>query len=243
MVLKVNSMAKYLQRFYSRLKERHAGSLVKVEDTKYIEPNAKEYLIKLTKLGLIEKVHWGWYFIPNKVEDPWDFFEEDGGFKVICCQTAASLWNQDFIHRDAYSLTVSDRSYERALEDFAKIRGWRINVEYVAQPKGYTRIGKLLVQGVNETIIECIQRWAFMDAFAVLYSNRKKIVLEALLKRSYWKRVYGTNIRVRQVLEYGCRLINESVNRKIFSVRKQELNDAYVKREVEEAVEKVVELG
>jgi len=236
-------MTDYLQRFYSRLRERHAGSLVKVEDTKSIEPNAKEYLFKLAKKGLIEKVRWGWYFVPNNVRDPWDFLEEDRRFKVICCQTAASLWNQDFVHRDAYSLMVSDRSYGRALVEFAKRRGWRINVEYVAMPKGYTKIGKLLVEDVNETIIECMQKWAFMDAFAVLYSNRKRIRLEGLLRRSYWKRVGGTNIRVRQVLEYGCRLINDLTDKRIFDVRGRELDDDYVKSEIEEAVEKVVELG
>lgn len=239
----MNSLAEYLQHFYSRLKERYAGSLVKVEDTKHIEPNAKEYLIKLAKAGLIEKVRWGWYFIPNDVKDAWDFFEEDRGFKIICCQTAASLLNQDFVHRDAYSLKVSDKSYGRALEEFAKRRGWRISVEYVAKPKGYTRIDRLLVEGVDETIIECMQKWAFMDAFAVLYTNRKSIRLEELLKRNYWQRVSGTKIRVRQALEYGCRLINDLTDERIFDVRGRKLGDDYVKSEIEEAVEKVVELS
>lgn len=236
-------MAEYLQRFYSRLKEKHTGSLIKVEDAKRIEPNAKEYLIKLAKAGLIEKVRWGWYFVPNNAKDPWDFFEEDKGFKMICCQTAASLWNQDFVHRDAYSLRVSDRSYGKALEEFAKRRGWRFNVEYVAKPKGSRRIGKLLVEDIGETIIECAQNWAFMDAFATLYSNRGRIALEGLLKRGYWKRIYGTNVRVRQALEYGCHLINELSDDEIFDIRKQELVDDYVRREIEEAVERVVELG
>jgi len=116
-------MANYLERFNKRLRKRYAGCLVKVEDVKKVEPNAKEYLNKLAKAGLIEKVRWGWYWVPDDVKDPWDFFKKDKGFKIISCQTAASLWNNDFIHRDAYALKVSDRSYAKALEEFAKKRG------------------------------------------------------------------------------------------------------------------------
>lgn len=235
-------MAGYLQRFHERLR-KYAGCLVKVEDVKEIEPNAKEYLNKLAKAGLIEKVRWGWYWIPDHIKDPWDFFEKDKGFKIISCQTAASLWNQDFVHRDAYSLKVSDRSYGKALEEFAKRKGWRVQVEYVDKPKNYTKVGKLFVEGVEETIIECVQRWAFMDAFATLYSNRKKIRLEDLSKQSYWKRIRGTNVRVRQALEYGCHLISKLVGKEMFNVREPKLDDEYVKREIEEAVERVVELG
>lgn len=231
----------YLQRFYERLREKHAGSLVKVE---YVEwPNAKEYLNKLAKAGLIERVRWGWYWIPTDIKDPWDFFEKDRGFKIISCQTAASLWNQDFVHRDAYVLKVSDRSYGRALEEFAKRKGWRVKVEYVNKPKNYGKIGKLFVENIDETIINCMQRWAFMDAFAVLYSNRDKVRLRDLFKQSYWKRIHGTNIRVRQALEYGCYLINKLVRKNVFDVRRHEIDDEYVIREIEEAVKRVVELG
>lgn len=82
-----------------------------------------------------------------------------------------------------------------------------------------------------------------MDAFATLCSNRDKIKLEDLLERSYWKRVRGTKVRVRQALEYGCYLINKLVGKEIFRTRKPKLEDEYVKREIGEAVEKVVELG
>lgn len=68
--------------------------MVKVEDIKN-EPNAREYLNKLAKAGLVERVRWGWYWIPDKIKDPWDFFEKDKGFKIISHQTAASLWNSD----------------------------------------------------------------------------------------------------------------------------------------------------
>jgi len=197
----------------------------------------------LARVGLIEKVRWGWYWIPTNIKDPWDFFEKDKGFKKVACQTVASLWNQDFVHRDAYSLKVSDRSYGKALEEFAKGRGWRVQVEYVDRPSNYRKVGRLLVEDIDETITECISRWAFMDAFAALYSNRDKIRLEDLSKQGYWKRIRGTNVRVRQALEYGCHLINELTGKELFEVREPKLDDEYVKREIEEAVGKVVELS
>lgn len=78
---------------------------------------------KLAKAGLIEKVRWGWYWVHDKIKDPLEFFEKDRRFKIVSCQSAASLWNQDFIHRDAYLLKVRDRSYAGALEEFAGRRG------------------------------------------------------------------------------------------------------------------------
>jgi len=242
-MIKVNGMVEYLQRFYERLSKEYAGSLVKVEDVKQMEPNAKEYLNKLTRSGLVEKVRWGWYWVPDEIRDAWDFFEKDKGFKIVSCQTASSLWNQDFVHRNTYSLKVSDKSYGKALEEFAERKSWRVQVEYVAKPKNYRKAGGLLVEDVNETIIGCTQRWAFMDAFATLHSNRKRIRTEELSKRGYWKRIRGTNIRVRQALEYGCHLINESIGRRMYDVQEPRLDDEYLKREIEEAVEKVVELG
>ncbi|MGQ9722409.1 MAG: hypothetical protein ACUVXA_13925 [Candidatus Jordarchaeum sp.] len=81
-----------------------------------------------------------------------------------------------------------------------------------------------------------------MDAFAVLYSNSNKINLKDLSKKSYWKRIRGTDIRVRQALGYGCHLINKLSGKKMFTVQKTELADEYVKHEIEEAVQKMVEL-
>ncbi len=217
--------------------------MVKVGNVEEIEPNAKEYLNKLAKAGLIERVRWGWYWIPDDIRDPWDFFEKDKGFKIISCQTAASLWNQDFVHRDAYVLKVLDRSYGKTLEEFAKRRGWKVQVEYTDKPANYTKVGKLFVEDMDETIIECMSRWAFLDAFATLYSNKGRIRLEDLSKQSYWRRIRGTSIRVKQALEYGCHLINTLTGKKLYHVKKPKLDDEYVKREIEEAVEKVVELG
>lgn len=236
-------MANHLERFNERLRKSYAGCLVKVKDIQKIEPNAKEYLNKLVKAGLVERVRWGWYWVPDKIKDPWDFFEKDKGFKIISNQTAASLWNSNFVHRDAYSLKVTDRSYGKALEEFARKRGWRFQVEYVDKPVGYRRVGGLLVENIDETIIGCLQTWAFMDAFATLYSNRDRVKLEDLLKRSYLKRIKGTGVRVKQALEYGCSLINELTGKEVFRVKKSRLKDEYIKREIEEAVERVVELG
>jgi hypothetical protein len=243
LILKVSNLPRYLQRFHEELLRKYACSLVRVRDIKKMEPNAKEYLNKLAKAGLIEKVGWGWYWVKCEIKDPWDFLEKDKGFKVVSCQTAASLWNNDFIHRDVYVLKVSDRSYGRALEEFAKRRGWRFQVENVDKQMNYKKIGRLLVEDVHETIIECMSRWAFTDAFAALYSNIHKVKLGDLLRQSYWKRIRGSNVRVRQALEYGCCLMNESVGNRMFNVQKPRLDDEYLKRELEEAVEKVVELG
>jgi len=236
-------MVNYLKRFNQRLRERYAGCLVKVEDVEKIEPNAKEYLNKLAKAGLVERVRWGWYWIPDDIKDPWDFLEKDKGFKIISNQTSASLWNNDFIHRDTYSLRVSNRSYAKALEEFAKKRGWRFQVEYSPKPISYRKVGKLFIEDIDETIVECIRIWAFMDAFATLYSNRDKLRLEDLMKQGYWKRIRGTHVRVRQALKYGCSLINELTGKEMFKVKKPKLKDEYIKREIEEAVERVVELG
>lgn len=101
----------------------------------------------------------------------------------------------------------------------------------------------MFVEDMDETIIECVSRRAFMDAFAVLYLNRDRVKLKDLCRRGYWRRVRGTNVRVRQALSYGCYLINKLVGKEMFDVREPKLGDDYVKREVGESVERVVELG
>jgi len=238
-------MPEYLNRVYEKLKQRFQGSLVRVETVREIEPNAKEYLNKLAKAGLIERVKWGWYWVPDKVKDVWDFLENDGNFKVVSSQTAASFWNYDFVHRDICMLKVKDRSYGEALEAFAKHKGWNVQVEYIKEPSdvGYVKVGKLLVEDVESTIIECLQNWAFADGFAALYSNREKIKLKKLSEQSYWIRISGTNVRVKQALEYGCYRANELAEEDLFPVKKTRLNDEFVRREIDETIQKVVELG
>jgi len=237
-------MSNYLKEFHERLREWR-GSLVRVKSLKSIEPNAKEYLNKLSKEGLIERVKWGWYWVPTEIKDVWDFLEKDKNFKVISAQTAASFWNYDFIHRDVYVLKVRDKSFGKALKEFARRRGWNVEAEYSKDfsKAKYKKFGKLLVEDMEDNVIECLQNWAFTDAFATLYSNRDRISLDRLYKESYWKRVSKTDVRVRQALEYGCHRINELSGKELFPSREPKLEDDFVRREIDEAVEKVVELG
>src|SRR5665647_261167 len=122
-------MPEYLTQFSKKLKP-YKGSLVRVKSVIGTEPNAKEYLNKLSKEGSIERVKWGWYWVPTEVKDVWDFLEKDQNFKVVSAQTAASFWNNDFVHRDVYVLKVKDKSYGKALKEFGKKKGWNFEVEY-----------------------------------------------------------------------------------------------------------------
>ena len=163
-------MPEYLTKFNEKLRP-FKGSLVRVKSVKSIEPNAKEYLNKLSKEGLIERVKWGWYWIPAEIKDVWDFLEKDKNFKVVSAQTAASFWNNDFVHRDVYVLKVKEKSYGKALKEFARKKGWSIEVEYLKDPAKikYRKVGNLLVEDIEENVIACLQNWAFTDAFATLY--------------------------------------------------------------------------
>ena len=236
-------MPEYLTEFIKKLKP-YKGSLVRVKSVKDIEPRAKEYLNKSFKEGKIERVKWGWYWVPTEVQDIWDFLEKDKNFKVISAQTAASFWNNDFIHRDVYVLKVKNKSYGRALKELAKKKGWNVEVEYSKDFSKikYRKIGNLLVEDIEDTVIDCLQNWAFTDAFATFYANRDRINLDRLYKESYWKRISKTDIRAKQVLEYGFHRMSELSGIE-FPHRESKLEDDFVRREIDEAVEKVVELG
>jgi hypothetical protein len=236
-------MPEYLKEFNEKLRP-FKGSLVRVKSVKSIEPNAKEYLSKLSKEGLIERVKWGWYWIPAKIKDVWDFLEKDKNFKVVSAQTAASFWNNDFVHRDVYVLKVKEKSYGKALKEFARKKGWNIEVEYLRDPTKirFRKVGSLLVEDIEENVIACLQNWAFTDAFATLYENRDKINLNRLYRESYWKRISKTNVRAKQALEYGLHQLGE-LSGVEFPHRETKLEDDFIKREIDEAIEKVVELG
>jgi len=237
-------MQAYLQELYSELEEKYKGSLVSVKHVKKIEPNAKEYLNKLARQGLIERVTRGWYWVPDEIKDIWDFLVKDKNFKIVSAQTAASFWNYDFIHRDVYLLKIADRSYGRALKEFAKKREWNIELEYVKPEEvSYRRVDNLLVEDIEDNIIDCMQRWAFTDAFATLYANRRKLDLASLEKKAYWKRIARSNVRVRQALEYGYAIANQLTGKRLFPVKQPELKDESIKREIEEAMEKVMEFA
>ena len=236
-------MPDHLEEFHEKLRDLE-GSLVRVKSIKGIEPNAKEYLNKLSKEGSVERVKWGWYWVPTEIKDMWDFLGKDKNFKVISAQTAASFWNNDFVHRDIYVLKVKDKSYGKALKEFAKKRGWNIEVQYLKDPSKieYIKIGNLFVEDIEYNVIECLQNWAFTDAFATLYENKDRINLDRLYKESYWKRISKTDVRVKQALEYGFHQMGE-LNDVEIPHKEPRFKDNFVKREINEAVEKVVELG
>jgi hypothetical protein len=236
-------MLEYLEEFSKRLRS-FGGSLVRVSSIEGIEPRAKEYLNKASKKGVVERIMWGWYWVPAEVKSVWDFLAKDKNFKVVSAQTAASFWNNDFVHRDIYVLKVKDKSYGKALKEFAKKRGWNIEVEYSKDPSKikYRKVGNLLVEDMEENVIACLQNWAFADAFATLYENKNRINLNSLYKEAYWKRISKTNVRAKQALEYGFHQLEELGGIE-FPHRETKLEDDFVRREIDEAIEKVVELG
>lgn len=244
-MLKVNNMTDYLTKFYNRLKRRWKGSLVKVENIKHMEPNAKKYLNNLAKANNIEKITWGWYWVPSKIKDFFDFLRQDKNFKIISSQTAASFWNYDFIHRDAYTIKVTNKSYGKAVEEFSKRKGWNIEVEYIKPPLKikYTKIKGLIIEDMEDSIIECLRKWAFTDAFATVYENRNYIDFKKILGQTYWIRISRSKVRIKQALEYGCSKMNEAMGKNLFPSRVIEFNDQYIKREIDESIEKVMDLA
>lgn len=238
-------MNKYLTQFDRKLKKEYRGSLVKVNTIKDLEPNAKEYLNKLAKAGYIDRVTWGWYWIPDEYKDFFDFLKKDKNFKVLSGQSAASFWDYDFVHREIYSLKVVDRSYKKALEIFVKSKGWEVEVNHVKDISklNYVKRAGIFVETPEETIINCIQRWAFLDAFAVLYTNKYRIGLKELYRRAYWKRIARSDVRVRQALKYATYRFNQSAGKKIFRTRRATIEDEFIRNNIDEAIEKVVEFA
>ena len=226
-------MKDYLIEFNKELKAKLAGSLVKVDQIK--KPHAKEYLSKLAREGAIDKVTWGWYWIPVKIKDAQDFLRRDRNFKIIADQTAASFWNQDFVHREVHIMKVKDRSLARALEEFGKKKGWRIHAIYTDEQLKYVTINGLRIEDMEQTIIDCLRNYAFEDAFAALYVNRERIKIEEIKRRYYWDRLPRSNIRIRQILEYAWERMNGESGRKI--------DDDFIKNNIDDALSKVIELG
>ncbi len=233
-------MVKYLETFNKRLRRKWRGSLTKVEYIKNIEPNAREYMHKLARAGYIEHIKHGWYWVPDEIDDFFDFLRTDKNFKIISAQSAASFWNNDFIHRNVYKIKVKDESYGKALETFAEKRGWLIEIVIIKKDIPTVRKYGLNIEDVQESIIECLRVWAFVDAFSALYLNRRKIKLKELSEKAYWKRLSKTPIRVRQILEYGSEKINDLAEEEIFDVRGAKIEDEFVRRELDEAIEKVM---
>jgi hypothetical protein len=234
----------YLDEFKARLVKGWSGSLFSLSSIQKIHPRAKEYLHRLTKSNGIRRITWGWYWIPTNYKDAWGFLVKDRGFKVIIKQTAASIWNYDFIHRDVFRLAVNDRSYKKALETFAKGMGWNFEVEfYKKMPYEYRKVDGLFVETLESCIVNCLAEWSFIDAFAALYFRREEIDFDKLKLFGRWKRVSRTNLRVWSLIKYGCKLFNEHFGREIFGFKAIEIKQADVKELINEAIEKVVEFA
>jgi len=187
------------------------------------------------------RVGWGWYWIPCEYRDPWDFLAKDRWFKVVIKQTAASIWNYDFVHRDIYRLAVEDRSYKWALEDFAGQMGWSFEVEYHNRvPYEYRRVDGLFIETSESCIVSCMSEWSFMDAFATLYFRRDEIDFEKVRRMARWRRISKTDTRVWTAIKYGCNLLNEQLGMRVFMVRSTDLKCEDVRELIEEAVERVV---
>jgi hypothetical protein len=232
----------YLDEFKDKLARNWAGSLFSLSSAQKIHSRAKEYLYRLTKSNGIRRITWGWYWVPTSYRDAWEFLARDKGFKVIIKQTAASIWNYDFIHRDVLRLAVNNRSYKRALEVFTKSMGWDFEVEFHKKiPYEYREVDGLFVETLESCVVNCLAEWSFTDAFATLYFRRKEIDFDKLRNLGRWKRVSGTNLRAWTLIKYGCKLFNEHLGRKVFDFKAIEIKQAEVKELVNEAVEKVVE--
>ncbi|MCE4623443.1 MAG: hypothetical protein F7B11_01675 [Caldisphaeraceae archaeon] len=232
----------YLDTFNAALRRSYSGSLFSVKHAYRIHSRAKEYLYRLKILGEIRCVGWGWYYVPKK-QDVWSFLANDKNFKVLIKQTAASIWNYDFVHRNVYRLAVKDRGFKRALEALGKEQGWMFEVEvYSKIPYEYKKVGKLLVESLESSIVSCIAEWSFLDALAMLYFRRDKIDFKKLRGISRWRRLSRSNTRVWSVIKYACSLFNEKLGEKLFNVRKTSLSSE-IKELVDEAVDRVLEFA
>ena len=226
-------MEQYLVDFRTRLQTKWGGSLVKVGSLG--EPHAKEYLNKMAKKGEIERASWGWYWIPSRSRSPKEFLRRDRNFKVLASQTAASYWNHDFVHRDALIVKVKDASFAKALEIFAMKRGWQIHAIYTEEKTNYVTMDGLNIERMEQAIIDCIKSYAFEDAFATISVNRHRISIDDLERRHYWDRLPRSKVRIRSIIAYGWARINGENARNI--------DDGFVKRSVDDALDKVIGIG
>lgn len=223
-----------MKRFRDRLR-RYEGSLVRPA---WIPgPHAKHYLAKSAQEAAIEKVVWGWYYVPPRKapETPFDFLAQDRNFKVITGQTAASFWNADFIHRDTVAVTVDHPSYARALGAFFETRGWKadVAVDEKARKIRHRVVNGLRVEEPGRAVVDCMKRWAFVDAVAVLAAN-PELPFRRLAEETSWARIPRTEVRVGQALAYAA-------HRLFHAGRKTRIRNAFVRGELDEAIDRVRE--
>lgn len=236
----------YLKKFITQLESSWKGSLFTVKDAERVNKRAKEYLHRLEETGEAEKVRWGWYYLPSEIKDVWDFLTKDQSFKVVIKQTASSIWNYDFVHRDVYRLAVDSFPYKKALEEFARKRGWIFEVECYENLRkkiDYKEVDGLFVEKPESCIVNCTVDWSFLDALSVLFFRKEEIPLERVRELGRWKRISKTDVRAWNAIKYSCNLFNEYLNERIFDVKSTRLTREDVKELVEEAVEKVVKFA
>ncbi len=234
----------YLDEFKAKLVKDFSGSLFSLSSIQKVHHRAKEYLHRLVKSNGVKRISWGWYWVPTIYKDAWEFLARDKGFKVVIKQTAASIWNYDFVHRDVFRLSVNNQSYRRALEIFAKSMGWNFEVEFYRKiPYEYKKVDDLFIEELESCIVDCLAEWSFIDAFATLYFRRDEIDFDKLRILARWKRLSKTNLRVWTLIKYGCKLFNQHFGREIFKFKVIEIKQADIKELINEAVEKVVEFA
>ena len=226
-------MERYLVELRRQLKAEWGGSLVKVASIRI--PYAKEYLGKLSKKGEIERVYWGWYWVPSKLSDAQEFLRRDKNFKVLANQTAASFWNHDFVHRDTLIVKVNEKSYGKALENFAKKRGWSIQAIYTDKKLSYVSLTGLRIETMEQSIINCLKSYAFEDAFAAIRVNRHKIKINEIGRRHYWELLPHTKVRIGSILAYSWARMSGGHARRI--------GDDFVRRTVDDALTRVISVG
>lgn len=232
----------YLERFRGELERRWPGRLVRVREAQDIEPRAKEYLARLARDGMIERVTWGWYWIPATLNGFLEFVSRQECV-VLQKQTAAGVWNGDFVHRESYTVAVRDSSYARALSAFARSRRWQVTVETRAFRAGdYVKIGEFWVESLEETIVDCVKSWAFADALAALYAHYDAIRW-ARVSRHDWERIPRTNVRVGQVVKYGAALMGQEIGDDRLPATRARISDLFVRRQVDEAAHQVASVA
>ena len=232
----------YLDTFLEKLEKDWKGSLVSVSDAKQVEKNAKKFLSLLAQQDRLARVSWGWYWVPDKYQDFYDFLTKDKHLKVLQKQTAASFWNGDFIHRDYYIVAVQNESYGKALQKLSEGQGWNTRIETRnLTDMNYEEIDGIYVESIEDTIIDCLKEWAFTDAFATLHENYEALDWDKVSKH-YWERIPRTNLRVGQVIKYGTNIITRGTQHSQYSSRAR-MPEGFMKRQVEEAAEKVIEFA
>lgn len=145
--------------------------------------------------------------------------------------------------RDSFTVAVRNSSYARALKTFAKSQGWNVEVETRDFEKNqYRRMRGLPVEELEDTIVDCVKEWAFADAFASVRQNKDAVNWDRI-SRHYGERIPQSNIRVGQVLKYGTAMMRSRSGDLEHGAHLARIPDDFVRRQVEEAAERVSELA